>query len=190
MEMSEQTNEIFAAFALFQGELTNAVKNTAGHGYNYANLAECIETAREPLLKNNLAVTQLMGESDRGTTLTTMLTHSSGQWLRDSFVMEKAILQGGAGKNPAQAMGASITYMRRYAYTAIIGMTQEDPDAANVRAKEKEVKALAPEMGMINQAIETNDVEYVKENWTTTIAKVWNNLNRQQVESLNKLIKG
>jgi len=29
--------------------------------------------------------------------------------------MERAVLQGGGGKNPAQAMGATITYMRRYA---------------------------------------------------------------------------
>lgn len=190
MEMSDGTNEIFAAFALFQGDLTSASKSKAGHGYKYADLAQCIETAREPLLKHGLAVTQLMGQSDKGTTLTTMLTHSSGQWLRDTFVMEKAVLQGGAGKNPAQAMGASITYMRRYAYTAIIGMTQEDEDACNVKAQAKEAKQLAPEMGMINQAIQTNDDKYVKEHWGTTIAKAWPSLNGQQIESLNILIKG
>lgn len=135
--MSENTTEIFAAFVKFQGELTNAVKSKSGHGYKYADLAQCIETAREPLLNNGLAVTQMMGQSELGSTLTTMLTHSSGQWFRDTFVMERAVLQGGGGKNPAQAMGATITYMRRYAYTAIIGMTQEDEDAANVREVKK-----------------------------------------------------
>ena len=97
MEMSEATSEIFAAFAKFQGELSNATKSKSGHGYKYADLAQCIETAREPLLNNGLAVTQLMGQSEKGATLTTMLTHSSGQWIRDSFVMEKAVLQGGGG---------------------------------------------------------------------------------------------
>ena len=38
MEMSETTTEIFAAFAKFQGELTNAVKSKSGHGYKYADL--------------------------------------------------------------------------------------------------------------------------------------------------------
>ena len=185
MEMSEKTNEIFAAFVLFQGELTNAAKSKAGHGYKYADLAQCIETAREPLLKHNLAVTQLMGQSTNGTTLTTMLTHSSGQWFRDEFVMEKAVLQGGAGKNPAQAMGASITYMRRYAYTAIIGMTQEDEDACNVKAKVKAAKLIAPEIDLINEAIQNNDAAFVKMNWTTTIQKAWSSLTRNQTDALN-----
>ena len=37
----------------------------------------------------------MMGQSELGATLTTMLMHSSGQWFRDTFVMEKAVLQGG-----------------------------------------------------------------------------------------------
>lgn len=136
MEMSDKTSDLFTAFAKFQGELSNASKDKKGHGYNYADLGMCINNAKEPLQLNGLAVTQLMGDSDKGVTLTTMLTHQSGQWLRSSFVMEKAILQGGAGKNPAQAMGASISYMRRYSYAAILGMAQEDDDAKGVTSKQ------------------------------------------------------
>lgn len=186
MEMSVETNELFAAFSQFQGDLTSAAKSKEGHGYKYADLAQCIETAREPLLKHKLAVTQLMGQSDKGTTLTTMLTHSSGQWMRDTFVMEKAVLQGGAGKNPAQAMGASITYMRRYAYTAIIGMTQEDEDACNVKAQAKQ---LAPELGAVSNAIINNDSEYLSNNWDV-VTKVWGNLNAQQQQFLNNFNQG
>ena len=187
MEMSENTTEIFAAFAKFQGELTNAVKSKSGHGYKYADLAQCIETARDPLLNNGLAVTQMMGQSELGATLTTMLTHSSGQWFRDTFVMEKAVLQGGGGKNPAQAMGATITYMRRYAYTAIIGMTQEDEDAANVREAKK---AFTNDIPAINAAIQNSDTDYVRNNWQGVIAKSWQNLTQQQTESLNLLYNG
>jgi hypothetical protein len=129
---SEETNELFAALAKMQGQLTGATKAKSGHGYKYADLAECINTAKEPLEKNGLAVTQMMGQQGDAVTLLTLLTHSSGQYIGSEFVMEKAILQGGAKGNPAQAMGASITYMRRYAYAAIIGLAQEDDDAANV----------------------------------------------------------
>ena len=135
--MSETTTEIFTAFAKFQGELSNASKDKKGHGYMYASLAQCIDGAKDPLSNNGLAVTQLMGVSDKGTTLTTMLTHASGQWFRSHFLMEKATLSGGAGKNPAQGMGASITYMRRYAYAAIIGMAQEDTDAESPQKSNK-----------------------------------------------------
>ena len=51
--------------------------------------------------------------------------------------MAHAVLMGGGGKNPAQAMGASITYMRRYSYSAIIGLAQTDDDACNVVSKPK-----------------------------------------------------
>ena len=46
MKLSEQTNELFKAFAAFQGELDNASKGKQGHGYKYADLAECINTAK------------------------------------------------------------------------------------------------------------------------------------------------
>jgi len=126
MHMSSKTGEIFTAFAKFQGELSNASKSKAGHGYKYADLANCIDMAKDHLAANGLAVAQLLGESEKGTTLTTILTHASGEYIRSTFLMSMAVMQGGAGKNPAQAMGASITYMRRYAYAAIIGLAQEE----------------------------------------------------------------
>lgn len=138
MQMSEQTDKIFAAVSKMQAELTNASKDKQGHGYKYADLAECIETAKAPLAANGLAVVQLMGIADGKHAITTMLTHESGQYVCDTMLVEDAVLQGGAGKNPAQVMGASITYMRRYAFAAIIGLAQEDDDAANVRKREKE----------------------------------------------------
>ncbi|WBA79587.1 ERF family protein [Endozoicomonas sp. GU-1] len=130
--MSEKTDKIFPAFVKMQAALGNASKDRQGHGYKYADLAECIETAKQPLSENGLAVSQMLGQTEQGTTLITMLVHESGQYFMSEFLMEKAVLQGGAGKNPAQVMGSSITYMRRYAYTAITGMTQADDDAATV----------------------------------------------------------
>ena len=143
MKMSEQTNELFKAFAEFQGELDNASKGKSGHGYKYADLAECINTAKPFLKKNGLAVTQLMGSTAEGKpTLTTMLTHASGQYLSDTLVMVEAKLQGGGGKNPVQELGSAITYQRRYAYAAIVGLAQEDDDAASLTRKQ-ETKARA-----------------------------------------------
>ena len=138
MKMSEQTNELFAAFAAFQGELDNASKGKSGHGYKYADLAECINSAKPFLVKNGLAVTQLMGSTEDGKpTLTTMLTHSSGQYISDTLVMVEAKLQGGGGKNPVQELGSAITYQRRYAYAAIVGLAQEDDDAASLTRKQE-----------------------------------------------------
>jgi hypothetical protein len=131
-KLSEQTNELFAALSKFQGELDNASKSKQGHGYKYADLAECINIAKAPLAATGLAVSQMLGQSELGKqTLITILTHSSGQYMMSEFDLVDATLMGGAGKNPAQVLGSAITYQRRYAYTAIIGMAQQDDDAAS-----------------------------------------------------------
>lgn len=134
--MSESTNELFAAFSEFQGELDNASKAKQGHGYQYADLAECINTAKPFLAKHGLGVTQMLGtSSDNKQTLITMLTHKSGQYISSEFVMVEAVLAGGSGKNPAQTLGSAITYQRRYSYAAILGLAQEDNDAAGLTRK-------------------------------------------------------
>ncbi len=139
MQHSEQVGELFAALSKFQGELDNASKSSAGHGYRYADLAECINVAKAPLAANGLSVVQMIGQSGEHQTLITMLCHASGQYLQSEFVLVNATLMGGAGKNPAQVLGSAITYQRRYAYTAILGMAQEDDDAA-VCAPSKQAK--------------------------------------------------
>lgn len=131
-KLSDQTNELFAALSKCQCELDNANKSKLGHGYKYADLAECINIAKKPLAVNGLAVSQMLGQSESGKqTLITILTHASGQYMMSEFDLVDATLMGGAGKNPAQVLGSAITYQRRYAYTAIIGMAQQDDDAAS-----------------------------------------------------------
>ncbi len=133
MIISEETDKLFSALSQFQAKLVPAKKSKQGHGYKYTDLAGCMDTARELLDECGLCVTQLIGFTDTENTLITVLGHESGQHIGSEFVMEKAVLHGGAKDNPAQKMGASITYMRRYAYAAILGIAQEDNDAADVK---------------------------------------------------------
>ena len=138
MKMSEQTGELFTALSKFQGELENAPKDKSGHGYKYADLAMCINSAKQHLANNGLSVMQMLGANDAGKqTLITVLAHSSGQFMSSEFVMVDAQLMGGAGKNPAQVLGSAITYQRRYAYAAIIGLAQQDDDAQGVTGSSK-----------------------------------------------------
>ena len=137
MKLSNETSDLFKAFSSFQGELDNASKAKQGHGYSYADLAECINTAKPFLVKHGLAVSQMLGTHDSGKqTLITILTHSSGQYMSSEFVMAEAVLAGGGGKNPVQQLGSAITYQRRYSYAAIIGLAQEDDDAASQTRKQ------------------------------------------------------
>lgn len=131
MEIStDKRPELFSALSKMQSELTGAFKAKSGHGYKYADLAQCIKTAQAPLANHGLAVIQMLNESGKGTEIATIMTHESGGFMSSSFLIANASLSGGAAKNPAQLMGASITYMRRYAYAGIIGLAQTDDDAS------------------------------------------------------------
>ena len=177
MKLSNETGDLFKALSVFQGELDNASKGKQGHGYKYADLAECINTAKPWLAKHGLAVSQMLGSNDVGNqTLITILTHSSGQYMSSEFVMVEAMLAGGGGKNPAQKLGSAITYQRRYAFAAIIGLAQEDDDAAGLERKQQnKVKAafnpdecLNTFLGAASSANESN--------LKNLFGKVWSNL--------------
>ena len=129
MNKSDKIMELLKALSKFQGELENVEKAKEGHGYKYATLGNCIDAAKPMLAANGLSVMQLMGNTDKGdVTMETVLGHSSGEYVSSFCIMPIAKLQGGGGSNPAQIMGASITYMRRYQYAAIIGLAQDDTD--------------------------------------------------------------
>lgn len=161
MNKSDSIAELLKSLSKFQGELENVEKSKAGHGYQYATLGNCIDAAKPILASNGLSVTQLMGNNDAGeVTMETVLGHSSGEYISSACVMPIAKLQGGGGSNPAQIMGASITYMRRYQYAAIIGLAQDDTDGVNLTGDDKSwIEAARNDMANLNQI---TDLKYKK----------------------------
>jgi hypothetical protein len=123
MQTSESINELSAALAKAQGEITGALKDSANPFFKskYADLASCWDACRVPLAKNGLAVIQVPETTEAGLTLITTLAHSSGQWIRGSLPVKPK-------DDTPQAMGSALTYARRYALTAFIGIAQVDDD--------------------------------------------------------------
>lgn len=126
---SAEVDKIFAAVVALQSEINNPKKSKQGHGYKYAELAQIIELSRELLATNGLAVAQYCTAIDGQSYLVTQMIHSSGQWLRGYYPLEKA---GMRAVNDAQQMGAAMTYARRYNLAAMLGVAQEDDDAASL----------------------------------------------------------
>lgn len=180
MKKSESVTELFKALSAFQGELENVEKAKAGHGYSYASLGGCIDAAKGPLKTNGLSVIQLLGNNEKDeTTMETVLGHSSGEFISSMCIMPIAKLQGGGGSNPAQIMGASITYMRRYQYAAIIGLAQDDSDGVPKTKVNIEVEAI-----IINR----NDGAWVSNNWHGIIKNQWSGLSQEITDTLNNTI--
>ena len=126
MEMSESLTEIGVALSKFQGEVNNVSKDKSGYGYKYADLAQILDVVRPLLAKHGLSVVQMPGNSDSGVTVSTMLLHSSGQWIKSETQLP---MDSAAKMSAAQAAGSVITYARRYALAAALGIAQEDDDA-------------------------------------------------------------
>lgn len=131
MKQSEQISELAKSLCAFQSGVETAKKGSSGFNYKYADLCQVIATAKPLLAKNHLSISQSLSHTEQGhNTIVTTLLHASGQYMQGECIIPN--LQAGKNMNAAQALGASISYMRRYAYQAILGMTSEDNDAATV----------------------------------------------------------
>lgn len=121
---SEQTDKIDAALAKAQGEIKIAVKNKKNPHFksDYADLAAYVEASREALAKHGISVSQPVMPTESGLFLVTQL-RCGGQWLRSYYPLS-------FGNNP-QANGSAMTYARRFALAAMLGIAPDDPDMAD-----------------------------------------------------------
>lgn len=138
MLKSEQINELAAALAKAQGQIEGAKKSSSNPFFKskYADLAECWNTCREALTANGISVIQMPEEINENGRLniTTMLAHSSGQYIFSTLTMTVTKLD-------PQAIGSAITYGRRYALAAMVGLAQEDDDGEKAMARPKDKKS-------------------------------------------------
>lgn len=158
--MSENKSTIFTALVKAQGEMTNPRKNADNPFFNskYADLTECWRACASALQNNGLAVIQTVVE-DR---LVTRLIHESGQELKDGGI---PLLGYANAKNPSQAMGASISYSRRFGLCSLLGLSpdKEDDDGNSLVADtdtKKQENITDQQVAQLEKlAIEVNDWE-------------------------------
>lgn len=88
---------------------------------DYADLAQCHKAAAKALAEQELAVVQTLTNNTEGEmVLLTQLLHSSGQYIESQIPIKQA--------TSPQQMAASITYARRTAYCALVGLAADDDD--------------------------------------------------------------
>lgn len=126
MILSIDIDQLSAALSAAQGELENASKNSRNPHFRskYADLAEIINTVRPVFAKHGLAIVQSPSYADGLVSVTTLLTHKSGQWIRD-------VASAPAPKLDPQGVGSAVTYLRRYAIGAFACIASEADDDGN-----------------------------------------------------------
>jgi hypothetical protein len=143
---SESVAAIATALAKAQTELTNPEKAMVGTVYNnrsdspqnfrYASLSSGLDIIRKSQGGQQIAVAQTT-DIDRANgmvNLTTILLHTSGEWISSDW----PVCQLSETSAPRR-MGAALTYARRYALFTMVGIAGEDdldaPDVANDQPK-------------------------------------------------------
>ena len=140
---SEQINEVAASFVAALGELEDVTKNKKANAgqfeYGYADLATTVAMTRKVLSKHGLAITQTAGADGEDILVWTTVLSQSGQFLTAQP------LRLPAGKT-AQQTGSALSYARRYALMAFLGLATDDDDGA--QASPRTVKGGNPKKGV------------------------------------------
>jgi ERF superfamily len=131
---SESIAAIAGALAKAQSELTNPEKSLVAtirssfpregdRTFRYASLSSGLDIVRKTLGKHEIAIVQTTGiDRDAGLLrLTTVLAHSSGEWVSSDW----PVCAIGEIAAPHK-MGAALTYARRYALFTLAGIAGED----------------------------------------------------------------
>lgn len=155
MYQSEQINELATALAKAQGQMQHAIKDSVNPHFKskYADLASVIDAIRVPLSENSLSFVQPVRIENGVNVLDTILFHTSGQWIKSSV----AVNVDGVNKNLIQAFGSTLSYLRRYSLSSLIGVSQDDDDAntassATVTNQAQEQKPTPKSVQYINEA--------------------------------------
>src|SRR4051812_22411857 len=131
---SDSIGAIAAALAKAQGELTNPEKSLVAtirspfpretdRSFRYASLASGLDIVRKSLGCHEIATIQTTAiDQDSGQIrLTTLLAHASGEWISSDWPVCPI-----SDTVSPHRMGAALTYARRYALFALVGIAGED----------------------------------------------------------------
>ncbi len=128
--MSASINHFAPAFVRVQAALRPVVKNAQNphFGNDFANLAAILKEALPLLAENGFGLMQFPTNEGGQLGLMSMLIHESGQFVSATMPLLLA-------KSDPQGEGSAITYGRRYAACAILGIQTADDDGneASVR---------------------------------------------------------
>lgn len=140
MKHSESIAALAGALAKAQLQIEPASKNATNPHFrsHYADLASIWDACRGPLNTNGLSIVQFPCDGDVGRTgLCTMLLHSSGEYISE-------VVTTRSQKDDPQGLGSALTYLRRYALAAVVGVTATEDDDGNAASTPANARVSTP----------------------------------------------
>lgn len=123
MEKSESIKSIGTSLTMFHIKMEKIKKDATNPFYHskYATLSNILEAIRFPLSESGLSFSQFPD----GDCLCTILIHNeSGEFIQSCYNIHPT-------KKDPQSIGSAITYARRYALSAILGINVDEDDDGN-----------------------------------------------------------
>ena len=156
-EHSPEIVEIIKAVSAFQTKCPLIVKDKLNPHLRskYADLGNILQTINPLLGECGLAVFQ-MPVGDSGD-LITLITHTSGQWLRFCYRMKPM-------DNKPQSIGSTLTYQKRYALTAALLLPVDDDDDGEAGSKKpkSKIELLKSDLSTLMRATKSKDEIFAK----------------------------
>lgn len=133
-EMSVKSDQVLKNVMLAKKEMGSAVKKDASnpfHKSKYASLGAHLDLCEGVLDKHGLILMQTInGSPDKAILIASLCHVESGQWIKSYLPLPNP-------KNDSQGLGASITYMRRYSISSMLGLNAEDDDGETASGRGK-----------------------------------------------------
>jgi hypothetical protein len=147
MQKSESIKNLAAALSAFQGKVTNPPKSADNPFFKskYTPLDTLVDTAKPILKENGLSYIQSCDGDGLNISVTTLLMHSSGEWVEIGPLTLKA------DKQTAQGAGSAITYARRYSLAAALGLASDEDDDGNAASNNDKKGSNKPQSGASQQ---------------------------------------
>lgn len=161
MEANNPIDLVSAALVECQAKLKVAEFDATNPFFSsrYATLGAVIEASRQPLAESGLAIQQIPTITDNSVTVHTIIRHKSGQWL-DGGIMTLPIREPQPEPEPddnetewkkkkpgkqsaAQLAGSVVTYLKRYAWAANLGIYADEDDDGNSAPKGAQTRPAA-----------------------------------------------
>lgn len=122
--MNDQNNNLSSALARAQATMPSAQKTGYNPHFrsNFSTLEDLVSASRESLTREGLSIVQFRDFEGENDFLVTQLRHASGD-----VVAGRALLYL-KDKTEIQKLGSAISYLKRYEYASICGMSTSDLD--------------------------------------------------------------
>ena len=172
MDFSDPFQELPKALSAVKKEMNTTVAKDATNPHfrkKYSTLDASLDAASKILGDHGLAVVQMPTDD----ILYTMMTHSSGEYIRFAYKME-------IKEKTAQGRGSALTYARRYCYQAMVGLAPgDDDDGEKAMERNEEKKEEKPKSTRSKSSKKPSEQ-----------AKDWEKEKKEKEKQVNKEFKG